>query len=109
MSANDPQHAAHSNPTASFNSLANVLIRKSAVTARSWLTEGTLRWSWTPRPPSPQVMELLVMKFRFENNYLIQKIIYVVDNPSLPSLIRPLVVAPDALDTPGGCAAAPTR
>jgi hypothetical protein len=26
------------NPTASFNSLPNVLVRKSAVTARSWLT-----------------------------------------------------------------------
>ena len=25
-------------PTASFNSLPNVLVRKSAVTARSWLT-----------------------------------------------------------------------
>ena len=25
-------------PTASFNSLGNVLVRKSAVTARSWLT-----------------------------------------------------------------------
>jgi len=32
-------------PTASFNSLPNVLVRKSAVTARSWLTSGTLRWS----------------------------------------------------------------
>jgi CheY-like chemotaxis protein len=40
------------NPTASFNSLPNVLVRKSAVTARSWLTSGTLRWSWTPSPPS---------------------------------------------------------
>ena len=61
-------------PTASFNSLPNVLVRKSAVTARSWLTSGTLRWSWTPRPPSPQVMELLVVKLRFENNYLLQKL-----------------------------------
>jgi putative tributyrin esterase len=62
------------NPTASFNSLPNVLVRKSAVTARSWLTSGTLRWSWTPSPPSPQVMELLVVKLRFENNYLLQKL-----------------------------------
>jgi hypothetical protein len=61
-------------PTASFNSLPNVLARKSAVTARFWLTEGTLRWSWTPRPPSPQVMELLVVKWRFENSYLLQKL-----------------------------------
>jgi transposase len=63
-----------SNPTASFNSLPNVLVRKSAVTARSWLTSGTLRWSWPPSPPSPQVMELLVVKLRFENNYLLQKL-----------------------------------
>ena len=62
------------NPTASFNSLPNVLVRKSAVTARSWLTSGTLHWSWTPRPPSPQVLELLVVKLRFENYYLLQKI-----------------------------------
>ena len=62
------------NPTASFNSLPNVLVHKSAVTARSWLTSGTLRWSWTPSPPSPQVMELLVVKLRFENNYLLQKL-----------------------------------
>src|SRR5262249_5966746 len=61
-------------PTASFNSLPNVLVRKSAVTARSWLTSGTLRWSWTPRPPSPQVLELLVVKLRSENNYLLQKL-----------------------------------
>jgi len=66
--------AAHYNPTASFNSLPNVLVHKSAVTARSWLTSGTLRWSWTPSPPSPQVMELLVVKLRFENNYLLQKL-----------------------------------
>ena len=62
------------NPTASFNSLPNVLVRKSAVTARSWLTEGTLRWSWTSRPPSPQVLKLLVVKLRSENNYLLQKL-----------------------------------
>ena len=37
------------------------------------------------------------------------KIIYVVDNISIPSLLRPLVVAPDALDTPGDCGVAPTR
>jgi len=30
------------NPTASFNSLSNVLVFKGVVTARSWLTEGTL-------------------------------------------------------------------
>jgi hypothetical protein len=54
-------------------------------------------------------MELLVVKLRFENNYLLQKIISIVENISLPRLIRPLVVAPDALDTLGGCAAAPTR
>jgi hypothetical protein len=37
------------------------------------------------------------------------KIISIVENISLPRLIRPLVGAPDALDTLGGCAAAPTR
>ena len=37
------------------------------------------------------------------------KIISIVANPSIQSVIRPLVAAPDALDTPGGCAAAPTR
>jgi hypothetical protein len=37
------------------------------------------------------------------------KIISVVENISLPRLIRPLAVAPDALDTLGGCAAVPTR
>src|SRR5215831_8190160 len=63
------------NPTASFNSLPNVLVRTSAVTARScWLTSGTLHWSWTPRPPSPQVMELLVVKLRLKKNFLIQKL-----------------------------------
>src|SRR5262249_36875081 len=36
------------NPTASFNSLSNVLVRKGVVTSRSWLTEDTLRWSWDP-------------------------------------------------------------
>src|SRR5262249_18684823 len=35
-------------PTASFNSLSNVLVRKGVVTSRSWLTEDTLRWSWDP-------------------------------------------------------------
>jgi predicted transcriptional regulator len=46
------------NPTASFNSLSNVLVLKGVVTARSWLTEGTLQWSWDPCPLPPQVIEL---------------------------------------------------
>jgi len=36
------------NPTASFNSLSNVLVLKGVVTSRSWLTSDTLRWSWDP-------------------------------------------------------------
>jgi hypothetical protein len=36
------------NPTASFNSLSNVPVLKGVVTARSWLTSDTLRWSWDP-------------------------------------------------------------
>jgi len=35
-------------PTASFNSLSNVLVLKGVVTSRSWLTSDTLRWSWDP-------------------------------------------------------------
>ena len=69
-----PEVATVLNPTASFNSLPNVLVRQSAVTARSWLTSGTLHWSWTPRPPSPQVLELLVVQLRLKNNFLIQKL-----------------------------------
>ena len=34
-------------PTASFNSLSNVRVLQGIVTDPSWLTEGTLRWSWT--------------------------------------------------------------
>jgi hypothetical protein len=34
-----------STPTATFNSLLNVLVLKGVVTTRSWLTEGPLQWS----------------------------------------------------------------
>jgi hypothetical protein len=46
------------NPTASFNSLQNMLVLQGMVTYPSWFTEGTLRWSWDPYPPPLQVMEL---------------------------------------------------
>ena len=62
------------NPTASFNSLSNVLVRKGVVTARSWLTEGTLQWSWDPCPLPPQVIELSVVKMRSANSFLLQKL-----------------------------------
>jgi len=61
-------------PTASFNSLSNVLVLKGVVTARSWLTEGTLQWSWDPCPLPPQVIELSVVKLRSENYFLLQKL-----------------------------------
>ena len=61
-------------PTASVNSLSNVLVLKGVITARSWLTSGTLRWSWDPRPPSPQGMELSAMKFGSENYFLLHKL-----------------------------------
>jgi hypothetical protein len=51
-------------PTASFNSFSNVLVLKGVVNSRSWLTSDTLQWSWDPRPPSPQVLELSVVKLR---------------------------------------------
>src|SRR5262245_58885265 len=63
-----------SNPTASFNSLSNVLVLKGVVTARSWLTEGTLQWSWDPCPLPPQVIELSVVKMRSANSFLLQKL-----------------------------------
>jgi len=65
---------AQHNPTASFNSLSNVLVLKGVVTARSWLTEGTLQWSWDPCPLPPQVIELSVVKLRSENYFLLQKL-----------------------------------
>src|SRR5262245_54939254 len=61
-------------PTASFNSRSNVLVLKGVVTARSWLTEGTLQWSWDPCPLPPQVIELSVVKLRSENCFLLQKL-----------------------------------
>ena len=61
-------------PTASFNSLSNVLVLKGVVTARSWLTEGTLQWSWEPCPLPPQVIELSVVKLRSENYFLLQEL-----------------------------------
>src|SRR5215813_8641333 len=61
-------------PTASFNSLSNVLVLKGVVTARSWLTEGTLQWSWDPCPLPPQVIELSVVKMRSANSFLLQKL-----------------------------------
>jgi len=79
------------------------------VTPRSWLTSGTLRWSWDPRPPSPQVMELSAVKRGDENYFFTTEILSVEENISIQSVIRPLVAAPDALDMLGGCAAAPTR
>jgi hypothetical protein len=44
-----------------------------------------------------------------ENYFLLQKLFSVAENASIQRVSRPLVAAPDALDTPGGCAAAPTR
>jgi hypothetical protein len=48
--------------------------------------------------------ETEVCKFFFTT-----KIISVAENTSISRLIRPLDAAPDALDTLGGYAAAPTR
>jgi hypothetical protein len=54
-------------------------------------------------------MELSEMKLGPENYFFTTKIISIVENTPIQSVIRPLVAASDALDTPGGCAAAPTR
>jgi len=44
-----------------------------------------------------------------KNYFLLQKLFSVVENISIQRVSRPLVAAPDALDTLGGCAAAPMR
>jgi hypothetical protein len=49
------------------------------------------------------------VKLESENYFFTTKIISVSENSSVQSVIHPLVATPDALDTPGGCAAAPTR
>jgi hypothetical protein len=54
-------------------------------------------------------MELSEVKLGPANYFVLPKIISIVENTSIQSVIRPLVAAPDALDTPDGCAAAPTR
>jgi hypothetical protein len=59
---------AQKNPTASANSLANVRGLQGVVTARSWLTEGTLCWSRDLPPPPPQVMKLSEVKLGPEQN-----------------------------------------
>ena len=54
-------------------------------------------------------MELLEAKSEAENIFFTTKIISIVEKASLQRVIRPLGAALDALDTPGDCAAAPTR
>ena len=54
-------------------------------------------------------MKLSEVKFRPEKLFFTTKIISVVENLSMQSIIRPLVAVLDALDTLGDCAAAPTR
>jgi hypothetical protein len=56
-----------------------------------------------------QVMQLSAVKLGPRNYFFTTKIISVLENSSIQSVIPPLVAAPDALDTPGDCAAAPTR
>jgi hypothetical protein len=54
-------------------------------------------------------MELSGVKYGPENVFFTTKIIPIVENISIQSVIRPLVAALDALDTLGDCAAAHTR
>ena len=62
------------NPTASFTSLSNVPVLKGVVTSRSWLTADISDGRGTPRPPSPQVLELSVVKRRFKNHFLLHQL-----------------------------------
>jgi hypothetical protein len=54
-------------------------------------------------------MEISEVKLGPENYFYTTKIISIAEHPSLQRVIRPLVAALDALDTPGDYAAAPTR
>jgi hypothetical protein len=61
-----------------------------------------------PRPPPPQVRELLGVKCRPENILFYNKNNFH-SSKSIQGVIRPLGATLDARDTPGNCAAAPTR
>jgi hypothetical protein len=56
-----------------------------------------------------RVMTHLRVKLMPSNLFYTTKIISIVESISPQRLIRPPVAALDALDTPGDCAAAPTR
>jgi hypothetical protein len=95
-------------PTATFNSLLNVLVLKGVVTTRSGSLKGLSNDRRTHDLRLLRGWNFWRCNLGPENYFLLQKSLN--KSTVLPqSVIRPLVAALDALDRPGDYASGPTR